>query len=222
MNRRPAAVSFDLDGTLYSTRRAAWRVLLGMPGQLRFLAAYRDVRQLIRDTEFVDGEAFKKAELEMLAQRLGCGVATAQDKLERAHEHALPKALAKTGPFADARPLLERLIQLRIPIAVLSDLPVERKLHALGLDDLGWAIKMDAGDTGALKPHARSFSRVVEAMGVSIDALVHVGDRVDTDVCGAQRCGAQAVWLTRAEKLTAPRGVVVIRCLQDLWQEWGL
>ena len=218
----PRAVSFDLDGTLYSTRRAGLRLMLSLSGGLRVLTAYQRVRRHIRGRVFEDGEALRRAEIELLAEAMHTTRRRAEERLIDMHDVQLVRMLRKVGPYPAAGPLLRGLRAQGVPVAVLSDLPVERKLAALGLDDIDFAITLNAADTGALKPHSRSFLQVTEALGVGPAELVHVGDRHDTDVVGAQACGAQAVWVCpRPRKSTAPE-TVVVRSLRALADRWGI
>jgi FMN phosphatase YigB (HAD superfamily) len=216
----PLAVSFDLDGTLYATRRVALRVLWGTAGHWRFLSTYRRVRQALRQRTFDDGAALHQAELELLARALGSDVEATRRRLHRVHEELLVGALGRCGPDPQARPLLQDLHARGVRLAVLSDLPVAAKLRALGLHDLPWSIALDAGDTGALKPHARPFARVAQALGVELSGLWHVGDRHDTDVTGAERCGAHAVWLTSKPTVPVASETWVVRDLAALRARW--
>jgi len=222
MSTLPAAVSFDLDGTLYSTRRAAWRLLFSMPHRLRFLADYQRARRALRGRIFDDGAALHRAELELLAQRRGCAPAQAELLLAQIVDGELLEVLRRTGPDPVARPLLQGLVKRGVPVAVLSDLPVERKLAALGLADVGLRCLLDAGATGALKPHRRSFDQVAAALGVGLADLVHVGDRHDTDVSGAEACGATAVWLTRRPDRPIAARTIVVSGLAELAARWGV
>jgi FMN phosphatase YigB (HAD superfamily) len=221
LSELPRAVSFDLDGTLYSTRRVVLRVLWGTRGHWRFLSTYRKVRQALRCREFDDGAALHAAEIELLARALGQDEATTRTRLRQVHDELLVGALGWCGADAAARPLLQHLHARGVRLAVLSDLPVEAKLTALGLADLPWTIVLDAGDSGALKPHARPFARVAEAMGVALEQLVHVGDRHDTDVTGAERCGARAVWLTRKPRRAIAASTWIVEDLAALHDRWS-
>ncbi|MBN2358187.1 MAG: HAD family hydrolase [Deltaproteobacteria bacterium] len=222
MTTLPAAVSFDLDGTLYSTRRAGLRLLLAMPHRLPFLADYQRARRALREQIYPDGAALRRAELALLARRRACDEAQIERQLALVIETELIEVLRRTGPDAVARPLLQGLIERGVPVAVLSDLPVERKLAALGLADLPLRCRLDAGETGALKPHPRSFERVASALGVALGDLVHVGDRHDTDVCGAERCGATAVWLTRRPNRPLTGRTFAVPTLAELAARWGI
>lgn len=222
MSSAPLAVSFDLDGTLYSTRHAALRVLWQMRGELKFLSTYQKIRRNLRKRDFGDGERLHQAEHQALAAALHISEEEAAHKLREVHDQRLCSALGKAGPDPYARPLIMALTDRGIPVAVLSDLPVDAKLDALGLADLPWTATLDATDCGALKPHPRPFERVAKALGVELKDLVHVGDRHDTDVTGAQNCGAQAIWLSqKGGKATLP-GTITIPSLSVLFDLWEL
>lgn len=218
----PRAISFDLDGTLYSTKKAAPRVLWHMRRELRFLSVYQKIRRNIRRQDFANGDELHQAENEALAQAFAISEEQAAQRLHQVHDIQLSAALKKVGADPYARPLIMALAERGIPVAILSDLPVDAKLDALGLGDLPWSAVLDSGDTGALKPHRRPFEQIAKKLGVNLKDLVHVGDRHDTDVTGAQNCGAQAVWLsTKADKAVA-KETKVVSTLSELFDLWDL
>lgn len=92
--------------------------------------------------------------------------------------------------------LVQRLRRTGLPVGALgnwqSSLP--HVLRRLGLHDLLVRVVSSAG-VGAGKPSAAAFSAVADALGVKVRELVHIGDDVDTDIEGALRAGARAVWL---------------------------
>ena len=46
------------------------------------------------------------------------------------------------------------------------------------------------------KPSDEIFRMTLDALGVSTDEVVHVGDHIKNDVVGAKRCGIKTVWIT--------------------------
>jgi len=58
---------------------------------------------------------------------------------------------------------------------------------------------------GVEKPDPRVFEMAAEAAGCDVSEIAHVGDRLGTDVEGANRAGAVSVWLNRGEE-SAPMG----------------
>lgn len=55
-------------------------------------------------------------------------------------------------------------------------------------------------DVGAKKPDPAIFRTACEEAGCRPDELMHVGDSLDSDVCGANAIGAVSVWLNRASR----------------------
>lgn len=64
-----------------------------------------------------------------------------------------------------------------------------------------WAI---SEAVGAEKPDPKIFEHALREAGVAPENAVHVGNRLDTDVRGAQRVGIRAVWVLRGEAPPAP------------------
>ncbi|MDI2032185.1 HAD family hydrolase [Saccharopolyspora sp. TS4A08] len=64
-----------------------------------------------------------------------------------------------------------------------------------------WAI---SETVGAEKPDPRIFQHALDEAGVPASRAVHVGNRLDTDVRGAQRVGLRTVWVLRGEAPPAP------------------
>jgi FMN phosphatase YigB (HAD superfamily) len=94
-----------------------------------------------------------------------------------------------------ASPLLRQtLLRCPLPMAIVSDRGgIEAKLRHLQLNDVSWRACVAAADTGALKPHPRVLTDVASTLSVPSHALLHLGDRDDTDGAGARHVGAQFV-----------------------------
>ena len=94
----------------------------------------------------------------------------------------------------EARALLEELSAASVPMVVTSNSEgrVAELLEQVGLARHFRAI-LDSGVTGFAKPDRRMFERAAEALGVDLDAMVHVGDSESADVVGAVAVGAWAI-----------------------------
>ena len=176
-----AAVSFDVDGTLYGD------------GLLRARIALEAIRRLnpssLRDLYRFDKRA--------VAARAAGGAldrswaSTIPVRLEAEARLLLP-VIRRRGPRAGAADLLTRL-RPRTLIAV-SDFDAEAKLEALGLRhhfDHTYA----AERYGALKPDPTVFRAALADLGIAPSTLLHVGDRPDTDGLAARAAGARALIL---------------------------
>lgn len=187
---RVRAVSWDVDGTLYDLaavkrhlrRRALWRALL--PG------TWRDQRVLL---DFLRAmEAVRREGGDLGTLRLGYP-RTAMRAVETGW---LAAAIARAGPRPGARELHAALAARGLPQVVVSDHPAQEKLAALGLAR-GFLHQVEGEALGWIKPSPRPFLRAAELLGIDPAALLHLGDREDSDGQGARAAGCQVVVLGR-------------------------
>lgn len=190
-----AAVTFDLDGTLYDDRAIRWRYVLRNWRSLRVVRVARRVREELRAERFADGATLEREEARRVAERLETSPEDARRQMQRALHERLVEVLGQVGPRDDARHVLETLTARGLRIGVISDYAVDEKLNALGLTDLPWAVRIAADALGALKPSARCFSAAASGLDLPPNRVLHVGDRFDTDVLGAQGAGMRALLL---------------------------
>ena len=176
-----AAVSFDVDGTLYSDRFLKAQVALEAIRQ----GLVRPLRDLHRFS--------RRAVAARAAGRLDPAWESDVPRPARGGgSPAAPGHPARRGPRAGAADLLTRL-RPRTLIAV-SDFDAEAKLEALGLRhhfDHTYA----AERYGALKPDPAVFRAALADLGIAPSTLLHVGDRPDTDGLAARAAGARALIL---------------------------
>lgn len=189
------AVSFDLDGTLYDAKALRWRFAMQNWRALRFVRVTMRVREELRQHAFASGHAYRREEAARVAERLDVSAQQAREQIDFLLGERLQRALRSTGPRTDAREALRRLVEAQVRIAVTSDYAPADKLAALGLDDFPWAAQVAADALGALKPHPRAYEACVHALGLPAGEVLHIGDRIDTDVRGAQGAGLKALWL---------------------------
>ncbi|MCB9779134.1 MAG: HAD family hydrolase [Alphaproteobacteria bacterium] len=190
------ALTFDLDGTLAEVQRRKARLWKGLLRHPRALPA------LPRAVEALRG--VRAAELD---EALVAWVVAETGVRPDAVRTALRDELDGRWPrlFSDARPppaiqaLIEACDARRLPRAVVSDHPSLDKLAAMDLH--GWAAVIDCRRLGALKPLPDALLAAAAQLGVPTTALLHVGDRPDTD--GAMAAAAGARYLDVAD-LTAP------------------
>lgn len=185
------ALSFDLDGTLYRVRRL--RVAVRLFSERSLLVALLAARERIRkEAPLPDGEALFRRQVDLVAPTFGWTTDEASARLRRLEER-LPGALARgRRPYPGVREALSAAKAAGLRLAVLSDYAPEEKLRWLGLHELGFEVMVGADSTGALKPHARPFERLAEALELPPAAILHVGDREDLDVVGALGAGLRS------------------------------
>ena len=187
--RRLAAVTFDVDGTLYDARRQQlrlWRAFLRHP---RVLGAWPEVFASLRGERHSDlwAEAGRR-----LAERVGGAPAAAEAAVRSALLERWPATFSPAILYPGVHEAIAAVDALGIPRAIVSDYPARAKLDAMGVGE-GWAAVVDCAALGALKPLPDGLSVAAAAMGVSPSAIVHIGDRADTDGGMAEAAGALAL-----------------------------
>ncbi len=68
---------------------------------------------------------------------------------------------------------------------------------------------------GAEKPDRHFFSGIVNQLSVKPSEIVMIGDSLEKDVLGAQRCGISAIWYNPRNK-PVPEGIITITRLTQL------
>jgi len=86
----------------------------------------------------------------------------------------------------------------RVPIVALSNGNAD--LGRIGIADL-FAFQLNAAEFGAAKPDAGIFHAVCTRLGVKPKQVLHVGDDVELDVCGAIQAGLRTCWINRQNQL---------------------
>ena len=210
--RPVAAVSFDVDGTLYRPGLRMYLRVMVRPGAARgFRLTYR-AREATRSREHDSGPALRAQVVTELASRAGMGRDEAEALLARVRERLTPVVLADMAS-RDAHEALRTLRAAGIRTAALSDEDTPLKLEALGLPEGLFDVVQSADESGAYKPWPRPFQRLAAALGLPASRVLHVGDRPETDGVGALRAGMAAAVLAPE---AAPQGAVQVRDLRSM------
>lgn len=188
---RYEAIIFDLDGTLYESRRLPLRLVLGDLRHALTLRAERRARRELMGRDYGTPEALYDALFRAIAQRRGIAPEAAAAWYQ---DRYMPLMVAVLTMYYEARPCAAQLLaDLRaqgIRTFVLSDYGcVEAKLAAVGLDAALFDGVIDAPALGGLKPCREVFGRMMERYSLRPDTTLMVGDRDDTDGAGARAVG---------------------------------
>jgi HAD superfamily hydrolase (TIGR01549 family) len=101
--------------------------------------------------------------------------------------------------FEDVLPALEEVRAAKLQIALVSngirDLTVFAAHHRLDVDAI-----VDSRSHGWVKPHPTIFQAALDALGVSAEDAVMVGDSLEEDVEGARALGMRAILVDRDER----------------------
>ncbi|MGL5700498.1 MAG: 5-amino-6-(5-phospho-D-ribitylamino)uracil phosphatase YigB [Kluyvera sp.] len=197
-----AALTFDLDDTLYDNRPVIDRT---MHESLAFVRAYhpalanfdarmlqhwRDTLLLTEPEIYHDVTEWRWRALELGMREAGL---TAQE--------AAAGADAAMANFAHWRSQIDvpqethdTLAQLakKWPLVAITNGNAQPELFGLN----GYfQFVLRAGPDGRSKPFADMYQRAAEKLSVPLAEILHVGDDLTTDVAGAVRCGMQACWI---------------------------
>jgi phosphoglycolate phosphatase/putative hydrolase of the HAD superfamily len=205
--RKVRAVLFDLDGTLYDAGRLrrimAARMLAALlrsPADgiaaIRAIAGYRRAHERLRGAT-TPSDDLAAAQLALAADLAGMPARAIQAHLDRWFEREALAILPELGS-AETRPMLQRLRDRGLQLAVVSDYPAVEKLHALGLEDCFDTV-VSAQDAGIqrLKPDPTGLRAALARFELAPGEAIYVGDRLDVDGACARAAGVEFVLLAR-------------------------
>ncbi len=84
----------------------------------------------------------------------------------------------------------------RVPVLALSNGNAD--VHRVGLGSY-FVGSVAARDVGVAKPDKAIFEHATRVLQLPMDAVLHVGDDVHLDVCGALDAGMHTVWVNRGD-----------------------
>lgn len=191
-------VCFDLDGTLggYAGDFTAFLGLLRAELMLQACDMNRfasvATAELRRDGPLTLASALHRT-LERLEMRIPAD-------LEGLAEASVRSYAEDVRPAPGAEALLERLWASRVPMALVSNGPVDMQraaLRALGFEKYFRSVLVSGDqDVAARKPAPRIFSLACVGLETLPAETLMVGDDLEADVVGALDYGLLAVWLT--------------------------
>lgn len=185
------ALSWDVDGTLYSARRVAvryWLAVLAasLSGDCR--SAWRATASLRRFRQRMERVRREKGLIEPDDARIERRLAVEQRWLLP----AMAAVGARPGVDAALRTLRSRF---RAQVA-FSDFEATDKLASLGLTRHFDAV-YSGERMGWLKPRPEPFRRILADLELKPEQLLHIGDRAETDGRGASAAGCKVLLLSR-------------------------
>lgn len=181
------AVCFDIDGTLYPKWQTKRSLLPSLCPSPTLALKYHRFR---RDVRLYPSKGLKSENREEFLEKQAAwiGGKRAKEKIENQFYAKWRSSFKKIKPYPFVRETFEWLKAQGLKIAVLSDFPLEQKLHTLRLEDLV-DYSLCSEETGYLKPHIKPFTVVCEALALEPTKLLYVGDSYTKDVVGASATG---------------------------------
>ena len=199
-----AVITFDADGTLCDFRRVMHAALATaltelqrlVPGDRAGALTVEDLRAL-RDhvADELHGQSVTLEQVRLAAFARTLKQIGHPDPALAAHLLTvyLERRFGEIALYPDVLPTLGALgDRYRLGLASNGNSYPERS----GLGGY-FAFVVFAHDHGVQKPDRRFYEIVLEAAGVRVTEVVHVGDSLVNDVGGAQAAGIRAVWLNR-------------------------
>jgi len=196
------ALSFDVDGTLFDMRQMkvvfAWTAVRHARFLKHFLTAREEVRALGSLPDV------RRAQDERVAERLGIPLAEAAELSKKVIDGEWVDVFTKVKPIPGVREALQAFAERGLKLCTVSDYPAAPKLSRMGLDHVRWSGDCGAELLGALKPHPRAFEEAIRILGVAPAEILHIGDRLDADVSGAQAVGMRTALFTAGNARSHP------------------
>ncbi len=188
------AVAFDLDGTFYPYSRLFFNSLYLALRYPHFIMRFSRVRSEIRKMRPI--EDFRRYQARLLAERMAISLSESERLIENIIYQRLVNSFRRVRPFSFLKTTLNRLKEMGLKMAVLSDFPVERKLAFLGLEGF-WDCVLCTEDTNYLKPNPEPFLAMAECLDLPPGKILYVGDKYHYDIIGAYRIGMKTAHLAR-------------------------
>lgn len=190
----PAAILFDLDGTLWDRTAAVRALATAQHEELRTLlghiprAAYVD--RIVRLDD--NGRTDKT----VLYHTVGVEFGLSEDVAARLHADFWTRLATFMHPFPEVIDTLTQLRRAGVKLGIITNGSIrvqEDKIARLGLCELMDVVLISERE-GVRKPEADIFHRALERLGVSARDAWFVGDSPDADVAGALAAGLRPFW----------------------------
>lgn len=110
------------------------------------------------------------------------------------------------NPFPETEIFLK---QLEVPSIIVSNIDNVNIEQAIKFTNHSFSGIITSENVKAYKPRTEIFDAALERIGFEKDEVIHVGDSVSLDVCGANNIGVDVVWMNRKQK-KAPEGIKII------------
>ena len=201
----PAAVLFDMDGTLVDTEHLWWQAAAELATELGLTLADPDVPDVLgRAVEHTAAHLHRSS-----------GTARTETELaERLGDSFAGKVAAGIVPLPGALALLAALRAAGVPTALVSASP--RRVVDLVLAGLGSAwftVTLAAEDTEHTKPAPDPYLAAARLLGVDPAACVAVED-TPTGVASAHAAGCAVLAVPSAVPIAAAPGITVLGSLE--------
>jgi len=197
--RKPAAVLFDTDNTLYSYNPAHEQAMRAVVDKAKrvlgidedtFHEAFEEARRIIKAR--LEGTAASHSRLLYMQQTLELLNLRTQLYLALDFEQAYWRTfLSSATLFSGVKEFVLALRRAGVATAVITDLTTQiqfRKLIYFGLNDC-FDFVVTSEEAGAEKPAAAPFELTLAKLGVAPEDAIMIGDNPIADIGGAKKLG---------------------------------
>lgn len=195
--RRPAAVAFDVNETLFSLDRLADAFEgAGLPGHaidLWFARTLASGFSLAATDAFASFARLGRSHLRRILRSFG--LASDDGTLDR-----LLDTFSELEVHEDVEPAFRRLHEAGVPVVTLTNGSGELTRQLLERNGLNRFVErcFEAAEVGRWKPRPEPYRHVAAELGVAAGALALVAVH-SWDVHGAKRAGLVSAWVSRLE-----------------------
>lgn len=204
---RLAAITFDLDDTLYDNRPVIQRT---EQEAVAFLQRYHPGLSQLRSADFQrlrtelcrlepeiyhDVTRWRWRAIYLALSRQGLDDTLATAGADAAMENFAYWRSRIAVPQETHATLKE--LGRRYPLVAITNGNAEPEACGLG----GYfQFVLRSGPDGRAKPYQDMYLLAARRLGIAPEAILHVGDDLTTDVAGALRCGLQACWINDRQR----------------------
>ena len=206
----PAAILFDLDGTLRHSVPDGAAVLRSFAqaagvqfSEVQVGSADRWTHYYFADSQELnqdrirsggDPDRFWLLYTRRYLHELGASRQELDPLAEQVNQRMREEYQPQDEVLEDVFPTLEQLQARGIKLGVVTNRsqPVDELMEALGMNGT-FDVVLTAGEAGVWKPDPQIFRMAVQALGISPHKTVFVGDNYYSDIQGARRAGLHPV-----------------------------
>ncbi|MEU9132983.1 HAD family phosphatase [Kitasatospora sp. NPDC048540] len=202
----PAAVLFDMDGTLVDTEHLWWQCAAELATELGLTLTERDLPEVLgRAVEHTAAHLHRASGTDRAEQEL----------VQLLDESFTGKVAAQVTPRPGALDLLAALRAAEVPTALVSASP--RRVVDLVLDSLGrqwFTVTLAAEDTERTKPDPAPYLAAAERLGLDPAVCVAVED-TPTGVASAHAAGCAVLAVPSTVPIPAADRVTLLESLTE-------
>lgn len=196
------AIVFDVDGTLYPQWRIFYSSLPYFLLHRKLVASFWKARKKIRkmDNLPVSDWSLYQKQAELVSTSLKMSLQETQAVIDKKIYQKWERTFRFVKPYRNVDAVLKELRLEGYKLAVMSDVPIGKKLQYFGLEGY-WDLIMTSEESEYLKPHKAPFQLLAKRLEMNPDEILYVGNSFEYDAVGAKEAGLWAALITRKDSM---------------------